>query len=366
MTSLRVAFRADASLDIGTGHVMRCLTLADALRGRGADCFFLSRLHAGHMVDAVRERGYAVHVLPEGGPAPIGSAGGTAHAGWLGVDMGTDASQTLAALAGPAPDWLVVDHYALDARWEVRVRTACRRLLVLDDLADRPHACDMLVDQTLHRRAQEYAALTEPGTLLFVGQAYCLLRPDFARLRPASLARRATAPVRHLLVTMGGVDKHNATGRTLDALRQAALPADLRITVVMGASAPWLRQVREQAALMPWPTEVRVHVADMAALMAAADIAIGAAGTTAWERCCLGLPTLTWVLADNQLAGAAALQAAGCVELLPLAPELPGDLLSGLHRMREPGRMRAMQEACAGVTDGGGTGRVADIMLERR
>jgi len=161
---------------------------------------------------------------------------------------------------------------------------------------------------------------------------------------------------------MGGVDKGNATGEVLDALRACALPEDCQISVVMGPHAPWQALVRERAAAMPWPTEVLVNIQDIAKLMADCDLAIGAAGTSAWERCCVGLPSLTVVLAANQIAGAAALQAAGCVELLGDAALGFSALQEKLAMLLDPDRLNAMQAACAALTDGLGARRLAEEM----
>lgn len=353
-----VVFRADASIQIGTGHVMRCLTLADALREHGSRSRFVCRAHDGHLLDLVRRRGFEAVPLATAGAgsgdmAPEPDA--PAHAHWLGVSQQADARQTLSALGGTPADWMVVDHYALDARWERAVAASYRRLMVIDDLADRPHACDLLLDQNPGRTAADYDGLVPDGCTVLAGAGYALLRPNFARLRAASLQRRASGEVRRLLVSMGGVDKDNATGRVLKALRDAALPADCRITIVLGSQAPWLPDVRADAAAMPWPTEVLVDVADMAALLADCDLAVGAAGTSAAERCCLGLPTLTAVLAANQRPGALALEACGAVALIAADA---GDLAGKIAHLLAPDRLLAMQRACSSITDGEGTARV--------
>ena len=308
-TGMQVTFRTDASLDIGTGHVMRCLTLADALRAHGASCRFICR----------------------------------------------DAEQTLAALGASPVDWLIVDHYALDAAWGRALRPACRRLAVIDDLADRPHDCDLLLDQNLGRSAADYAGLVLAGCKVLAGAAYALLRPEFAALREYSLARRRAGGLKRLLVAMGGVDKDNVTGSILAALRGCDLDRAAEITVVMGSKAPWLEQVKAQADLMPWPTRVEVNVAHMAQLMAVSDLAIGAAGTTAWERCCLGLPSLVMVLAANQQSGASALAAGHAALLLKDGDNLPLELAEKLAWLGDGQVLASMQAACAGVTDGTGS-----------
>lgn len=366
MSEGSVAFRADASLDIGSGHVMRCLTLADALRQQGMSCQFVCRTHPGHLIDGIRRRGHAVLALPNASPARgrVNGAGNPAHAAWLGAAWQDDAAQTNAALATDPPDWLVVDHYALDHRWESSMRRPGRRLMAIDDLADRVHDCELLLDQNLGRVVQDYRGKVPPACNVLAGPSYALLRPEFAMLRPASLARRAEPRLRHLLITMGGVDRDDTTSLVLDALATSSLPADTHVTVVMGARAPWINHVRERASALPWRCEVEVDVDDMAGLMARCDLAIGAAGSSAWERCCLGLPTLMMVLADNQRAAAAHLERAGAAIALPSSTDLATELRRTVDAMvKDPGALVTVSRSAAAIADGLGAQRVLAAML---
>jgi UDP-2,4-diacetamido-2,4,6-trideoxy-beta-L-altropyranose hydrolase len=376
--TLRIAFRTDASLQMGSGHVMRCLTLADALRGKGALCHFISRAHPGHLMEVIRHRGYMVSSLV----APVQRAqaaiknGSTtvqdrrsnqlqkpAQAAWLGSTWETDAQETAAVLASLQPDWLVVDHYALDQRWEEALAANYHQLLVIDDLAVRPHRCNVLLDQNLGRQPQDYAGLVPTHCQVLTGPHYALLRPEFAALRPYSLQRRqAQSALRQVLITMGGVDQPNATGQVLQALRTCALPLDCRITVVMGLIAPWLQNVREIAAQMPWPTEVVVNVNDMAQRMADSDLAIGAAGSTSWERCCLGVPTLMVVLAENQRPGAKAMAAANTARLIGVVRDIATQLPSAVAELIESEHCCRMSLAAGAVTDGRGVEKVLNAM----
>ncbi len=289
---MKVVFRTDASLQIGIGHVMRCLTLADALRASGAECSFICREHPGNLLEQIRQRGYAVLGLPASSADPIPrdleEAAESNHSSWLGSDWATDAAQTRVGAGETAIDWLIVDHYAIDARWEQALRPICRKLMVIDDLADRPHDCDLLLDQNLGRDVSDYRKLVPDDCTVLVGPRYALLRPEFAALRDYSMRRRAIPQLKHLLITMGGVDQADATGLALEALKDCQLPGGSHITVVMGPHAPWLERVQLLAAQMPLSTDVKVNVHNMAQLMADSDLAIGAAGSTSWERCCLG------------------------------------------------------------------------------
>lgn len=360
---MRIGFRTDASLQIGTGHVMRCLTLADALRERGAQCVFFCRPHAGNLIGLIEQFGYAAVALPTLAGTYEPPVDALAHAAWLGTDWATDAAATCHALGPVALDWMVVDHYALDRDWEQALRPHCKRMMVIDDLADRPHDCDMLLDQNLGRSTDDYCGLTSEGATLLTGPQFALLRPEFARLRPESLARRVHPTLKQLLITMGGVDKDNVTGKVLMALQASSLPPDLKITVVMGPQAPWLNNVREQSAQMPWNTLVLVGVNNMAELMANSDLAIGAAGGTSWERCCMGLPTLMLVLAENQRTVAVGLQNIGAA-LAAEHVDVIGSILNKL--LASDGgqeHLSRSSRAAAGVTDGVGVTRICEQLM---
>ena len=359
---MRVVFRADVSVTIGTGHVMRCLTLADALRARGAECRFVTRALPGHLGAVIEDRGFDVALLPApDGPAPTGPPD---HAGWAGVSWEQDLAETRNAMA--AADWLIVDHYAFDARWQRGLADRAARIMVIDDLADRPHAASVLLDQNLGRAATDYDRLVPEACRRLIGPEHALLRPEFAALRATALARRKGAGLAHLMISMGGMDVADATSTVLRALAGADLPPDLRISVVMGSHAPALAHVRDLATRIPWPTEVLVDVKDMASLMADADLAIGAGGGTTWERCCLGLPGIIVETAANQAGGVAAMEKAGAaLGTGPLSdPAFGNRLVAALgqaQRTRDDLSSRA-----AGICDGQGASRVAEVLATTR
>ena len=362
---MRFAFRVDASLQIGSGHVMRCLTLADSLQTHGHCSTFLTRSHAGHLVEHIRDRGHAVAILPADDhrePEEV-DADPLPYADWLGGSWAGDAAASLAALDDTAPDWLVVDHYALDARWEALLARACGRLMVIDDLADRPHGCDLLLDQNPGRQSDDYDAWVPDSCVRLLGQQFALLRPEFRALRAASLQRRAAPALRNILVSMGGVDKDDATTVVLAAIEAAALPDGVTVTVVVGRDAPWLERVRRQAAAMGRATEVLVDVRNMADRMLQADLAIGAAGGTAWERCCLGLPAIVVIVAENQRSGADALARAGAARVIGSVAELRRGLPEALAVASSPEWLAQATRRAAAITDGLGAGRVCEQLL---
>ena len=375
---MKIGFRTDASLQIGHGHVMRCLTLADALRAQGAQCYFISRAHPGHLMDVILQRGYIVKSLAT--PVLEVSASvdnattyaqneqecnllPSAHFDWLGCTWQIDAQETYLALASQELDWLVVDHYALDQRWEKALAQHYLRLFVIDDLADRPHCCNLLLDQNLGRKVLDYKGLLPNDCKLLIGPSNSLLRPEFGSMRIHSLQRRQAKPgLQRIIIAMGGVDQINATGIVLRTLKSCPLPPTCRVTVVMGKASPWVQNVRELAAFMPCPTEVLVNVNNMSQLMAESDLAIGAAGSMTWERCSLGLPTLIVVLAENQRLIANTLDKISAGRLIGTASDISVQLPLAVLELSDLDRRTKMSLAAASITDGSGTEKIIKAM----
>ena len=363
---MKIAFRCDASIQMGTGHVMRCLTLADALAEQGAECHFICREHAGHLLDMIHQRGHKTYGLPLESESQQAdkSSPDLAHSNWLGATQQRDAELCRVVLDELKPSWLVVDHYALDVRWEKLLRPHSKKLMVIDDLADRQHDCDILLDQTFGRDSQDYLQWTPEYCQLLCGASYALLRPEFSQWREYSLERRASGQLEHLLINLGGVDKDNLTMQILKMLAACPLPKYCKITVVMGATAPWTQAVQEQATLMPWVTEVKVGVSNMAELMANSDLAIGAAGSTSWERCCLGLPTIMLMLADNQVKAAKALTTADATVNLNFDENFLFKLVSVFEDfIKNKIKLKNMSISARSITDGMGSKQVLDKIM---
>lgn len=347
---------------------MRCLTLATALKAAGLECHFICREHPGNLLDLIRDKGFNAYSLSFSDCATYTDSQHfqtvqTAHARWLGTSQYKDAKDCVPILKELKPDWLIVDHYAIDAEWEVLLQAYFIDLMVIDDLADRKHVCNLLLDQNLGREEQDYKALVPVECQLLIGAQYALLRPEFAVLRPRSLERRRSPVLQSILITMGGVDQHNATGAVLEALVSCSLPVNCRINVVMGLNAPWIIDVKKTAASMPWPTDVLVNITNMAERMAAADLVIGAAGSTSWERCCLGVPAVLVVLAENQKSGACALLRSGSIALIGDVQEIPLNLPSALTNLWRGNTLMKMSQCAREVSDGCGVQRVIERIL---
>jgi UDP-2,4-diacetamido-2,4,6-trideoxy-beta-L-altropyranose hydrolase len=346
---MKIVFRVDASLSLGTGHVMRCLTLATIFRERRHAVSFVCRLHPGHLCDLIEARDFPVRRLTVRGRSRAAQA--TSRTAWLGASWQDDARQTRAAILeqGGAVDLLVVDHYSLDARWERVLKGSARRVFVMDDLADRPHECDVLLDQNLHDSPESrYAGLVRTTTRVFVGPRYAVLRPEFddfaVRVRDRGVER--------LLVYFGGADVTNEALKIVLALRALALEAPVA-TFVLGPSNPHARALRRAAAGFD-RIKIIEATSEMARLIDEADLGIGTCGGAAWERCALGLPALVVVTAENQRDDARILHSLGAVR------NLGGAHLSGVQdwsdAIRElqsnPTALRAMSLASAAVMRG--------------
>lgn len=364
--AMKFVFRVDASLQIGMGHVMRCLTLAEELAQSGHQCTFVIRAHEGHPDRLIKGRGF--HVVLMNVPSSIDTiprnGGLEDYRSWLGVPWEQDAAETLPVLEHLKPDWLIVDHYALDARWERRMAPLVARTMVIDDLANREHQCDVLLDQNLGRSGSDYDLLVPEECLRLIGPAYALLRPEFARLRECSLARRTKPELGRILISMGGIDRTNVTGRVLSALADIDLPGDVEFDIVLGSSAPHLQEVRARAASMRYCSSVTIDANDMAERMCKADLSIGAAGSTSWERCCLGLPTFLVVTAPNQGSVAGALKSAGAVEIIDLESDWKSRLLCTFAGNRLSETLQKMSVNAASVTSGKGASLVTRTISE--
>jgi UDP-2,4-diacetamido-2,4,6-trideoxy-beta-L-altropyranose hydrolase len=339
-----IVFRADGGPMIGGGHIARCRVLADELARRGWRCAFAVLPETAATMRAVIASRHEIFTLPAEGHGLEAAAIDAHFPGGVAV--------------------LITDHYQRDGMFEGPARKWTDTIVAIDDLANRRHDCDLLVDATLGRKPERYSGGAVPELCqLLLGPHYALLKPDFATARAASLARRRHPELRRVLLSFGSTDPLDATGDCLKAFAEMGPPVE--IDVVLGAAAPNLAQVRERVAGL---THARLHVETdaMARLMTEADIAFGGAGSTSWERCCLGLPAFGAILADNQLEIATALAASGAAMIA--GPWRPGMGYAMVQRLSEtaPQHLAEMSRAAAAICDGLGTARVADAIEKLR
>lgn len=334
---MNLLFRVDAGRSLGIGHVARCLTLAAELVACGAKVAFACREMAGHQMTRIAAAGHAVFALP------------------------ADAPDEMTALRAVLPqgaffDWIIIDHYQLDAAWETAARQWARRIMVIDDLADRDHACDLLLDQNFTASAALYQARVPASCRMLCGPSHALLRPEFRR-EPAMLAD----PARRVLVSFGGFDQAGMTLKTLQAL---AGIEQVSVQCIAGQSSPDLASLRALVEAHPgW--QLLPFVEDLAERMAVATLFIGAGGGTTWERAALGVPSLCVSVADNQVANAQALARAGVHLYLGDAQQVTVEALRqaivGLldnAPLRQHFAARSRQ-----LVDGQGARRVALVLL---
>lgn len=328
---MNVIFRVDASVEIGSGHVMRCLTLADELKRIGADAAFICRDAPGNLCDFVEEYGFTAYRLPDEER--------------MSSDWAADAERTkaiLKRLAAPV-QWLIVDHYGLDARWEAALREMAGNMLVIDDLANRPHQCDLLLDQNLHERMKtRYDSLIPSSCRQLLGPSFALLRPQFRQARERSGERDGV--IRRLHVCFGGSDPTNETIKVLQAIDSLQMP-DMAVDVVVGKANPHRELVERFCESRP-NAFYHCQVENMAELMTKADLAIGAGGVTMWERCCVGLPAITIVVAENQREATLAAAGKGAVRNLGWHADVQTrNIAQALHDlMEEPALLKRMSE----------------------
>lgn len=325
---MKIYIRTDASVAIGSGHVMRCLTLAKALLVRSVEVSFVCRELNGNICDLIENQGFHVCRLP-----------GTGE-----FDAMQDAELTSRALCGK-PTWLIVDHYSINTEWEQHLRPFVEKIMTIDDMADRSHDCDMLLDQNMfYNMHQRYDGLTPPDCRLYLGPQYALLRDEFIA------ARRTLRPrdgiIRRLMVFFGGSDPTNETEKTLQALNKQIF-RDIAIDAVVGTANPKREKIQYMCATMQ-NVSFHCQITNMAELMTNADLAIGAGGTATWERCFLGLPSLVIVVADNQAEPSQASHNAGLVRLIGKSAEVTEEVLSAAIRraLFQPDELKEMIDRC--------------------
>ena len=358
---MRVAVRVDASVLLGAGHIMRCLALASELKSRGHQVVFVMRLLVGNLAASIRAAGFKVLTL-----ADFGQDSTSSQAGWL--ELATqpdvqlqDAKDALALLSQQAWDWLVVDHYALGLNWQQAMLGIARKLLVIDDEADRALHCDVLLNQNPGAQIFQYKKLVLPDCLLLMGPHYALLRPEFSdAVCSVSIHSRALSSPR-ILVSLGGGNVCGILLVVLSALEYCGLRG-AGITVVTGVQNLHDREPERRCRALGYTNLKSTDT--MATLMAQADWAIGAGGVSLLERCVMGLPSITLVTAPNQRRGVLATQAQGAlVALDPLDPDFETQLRRTIECMlSSPDRLAAMLSAARSLCDGLGTARVADVM----
>ncbi|WP_375709546.1 UDP-2,4-diacetamido-2,4,6-trideoxy-beta-L-altropyranose hydrolase [Geobacillus subterraneus] len=280
--SMNILFRVDSSFAIGTGHVMRCLALARMLKEAGCAVYFAMRVGPGDLCDEVESRGFPVFRLVYDGP----------------VSQEVDAQWTIDVVGRflQLVDWCIVDHYELDRRWEEKVKAYVSHVMVIDDLANRPHECDILLDQNYYQHSElRYHGLVPPSCRLLLGPQSMLLRPEFYEAKKFVSLR--SGQVQRILLFFGGSDPTNETEKALHAFKELDV-LDVEVDVVVGKAN--LNRFRVEQFCREMGFRYHCQIDYLAKLMAKADFSLGAGGASMWERCFLGLPSAVTIVAENQ------------------------------------------------------------------
>jgi UDP-2,4-diacetamido-2,4,6-trideoxy-beta-L-altropyranose hydrolase len=312
---MSIIIRVDASLQIGTGHVMRCMTLAEELRERGTDVIFICRDDTGNLNNYIRkDKRFSVQIIRTSKQTKASNIEDKKRTELEEGDWKTDAEAVQKILENLSfqPKWLVVDNYELDYRWEQFLKPYVGKLMVIDDLANRRHDCDILLDQNFTNDRNRYKHLVPNNCTQLIGPGYVLLRKEFAVMRKS--IKQSTGEVKRILVFFGGVDRTNQTEKTLKAIKKLNRP-DITVDVVLGKANQNKNKIEMLIASIP-NAAVHIQVNNMAELMADADLAIGAGGSTTWERCSLGLPSIVISTAENQETLSRALADNQCIDYL--------------------------------------------------
>lgn len=332
-----IFIRVDSSLQIGLGHVMRCLALAEECRNHHMSVIFICCELPGHSIDLILKKGFKCHILPH--------------------DK-NDAEQVSAILKNDQPvDWVIVDHYALDKTWENRIRPFTRKILVIDDIANRPHACDVLLDQNLYAdQSLRYQHLIPAHCQPLLGCQYALLKKEFSQARMRIRARSGT--VKNILICFGGSDLDNVTAKAIAAC-QSIQGKSISLDVVIGSANPHQSMLRALLSNMQ-NANLYCQTTEMVKLMEKADLAIGGAGTLTWERFCLGLPSLVMTVAANQEESAQYLSAQNAIEYMGRSGDVRSeDLIRALGKLlNSPDRLLQMSHIGMEWVDGNGCTRI--------
>ena len=362
--AMRTLFRVDSSSIIGAGHVMRCLTLARRIRDAKGTCVFVCRKHEGNLSEFIRSDGFEVRILPEVSPKTEVLV--EDHSTWFGTLRELDAEQTLGVCREMGGvDWLIADHYAVDWRWTEALREGTKKVLIIDDLVDRLHDCDALLDQTYGATVHDYEKLVKGQFIPMMGTEYTLLREEFKMLRSQSLKKRELkSSVERVLIAMGGMDLRDLTCDIIHALKNKRETKGLTLDVVISSCSPYLTRIRDTAEKYQGVC-LHVDTDKMAELMFECDVAVGAGGTTTWERCALGLPAVCISTAQNQerllksVSEQEAIIYAGCWQ-----SSGPTEIVEHLQPLIENQEIRySVSSRAAILCDGNGASRVTEQMM---
>ena len=358
---MKIVFRVDASKQIGTGHLVRCVTLAKELTKNGAYCIFLSRDHEGNLLNYVEKNGFELKTLEnnKGYSSNDKSLNNLFHSSWLSSGQTCDANQTISLIKDLSPDWLVVDHYGIDYRWHKLLRPYCKKILVIDDLADRKHDCDLLLDQNLVKDYKHrYDKLIGRNVTKLLGPNFALLQNEYTDIRRRIFSRKF---LDNILVYFGGSDLYNLTEYVTDILLK--INYKKKVTLILDSKNPQLARIKDKIKDKK-NFEMHNDLPSLANILKDVDVAIGAGGTATWERCALGVPSFVITIAENQKQIAAEMHKQGYIKLLGNCDDINSSILEKILTDIANNRIEIEEwsQYCLTLVDGLGAKRVAEIL----
>jgi UDP-2,4-diacetamido-2,4,6-trideoxy-beta-L-altropyranose hydrolase len=354
---MKIIIRVDSSIKMGSGHVMRCLTLSEALRKNDARVEFICMEHKGSLISLINGKGFIVHKVP----VTYQEKSDLDHSSWLGATWRKDAEASHDFLKEIKADWLIVDHYGLDIQWEIMLRPLVNKIMVIDDLADRQHDCDLLLDQNFYLEQNRYAELVPQNCQQLIGLDYLLLRQEFFDARQKLSKKRRH--IRRVLVFFGGSDITNETGKSLAAIIELN-DNDLIFDVIIGSGNKHQKEIKKIVSGIP-TANLHIQTENMAELMLSADLFIGAGGSVTWERCFLKLPGIVITLADNQVQAMKDLEEKEVVYYLGKSTDIGKfEICEAIKLFLNNPQLRdKLLNNCHKLIDGQGTDRVTNILM---
>lgn len=361
---MNFAFRVDASAEIGTGHFGRCFTLAKKLRKAGHSVLFICRHIPTNLIGLIKNAECEIAILD--GKEDTTYLGDLYHSSWLGVSQELDASQCIRELKhlGVCLDWLVIDHYSLDSRWESKLKVYAKHICVIDDLADRQHDCNLLIDQNLYKNQNlRYSSLVPKNCQLMLGPEFALLRDEFKNLK--RIVRKHDGSLKKIVIFFGGSDLNNFTGITITALGELGLDG-ITVEVVVGKLHPEIKMIQSRCEELKYTLHVQTE--SIGTIFLSADLCIGGAGVSTWERCCLGLPSLIISIARNQIQIAKDLDMVqGCIYLgdaSSVTKEIIQENIKVL--INKPNLLKDISKKAYSLVDGLGPDKVLSILSDNK
>lgn len=361
--SLEILIRVDSSDQIGSGHAVRCLNLAKRLRSSGCNVSFITRENNSNcnfiffesnfeVIEMARTRAtFRSDVIED-----------DEYQKWLGVSQEQDAQDTIGSIGAKLFDWIIIDHYALDYRWQDLLRERTKKIMVIDDLANRVHKCDLLLDQNFFLNMNErYSKLIPSNCKCLLGPSHLLVSEQYDRYRFADKLRMGS--ISRVLVFFGSADNTNQTELAITAI-SSLKKTDVVFDVIVGKSNALAARIKQ---LCDDIENIRFHcqVNNMSEFIFKADFALGAGGSTLWERAKLGLPSAVTIVANNQIEATENAEKIGAIVNLGFFSKVSSKSYSNILEImiKSPEKLQEMSHACKGLFNDSSSSDVVDLIV---